>query len=175
MIEKGYVATPVDRKNAHIEIVQDYFQAALLVVYAVDEVCDGGMILENREAACQLISGIINRDGHPGQQACGFILIDDIHVRLVRDGIAVSFQEAGGHAGNTGEDVTAVFLFDIIFFQAHECLGSQVHGLHLSAEVHCKGAHTELIEDYQGLIAAYDVYFFLIWAHLIFPIKLRRN
>ena len=64
MIEKGYVATPVDRKDADIEVVQDYFQATLLVMDSVDQIGDGGMVLENGEAACQLIACIINRDGH---------------------------------------------------------------------------------------------------------------
>ncbi len=107
-VEKGDVAAPVDGEDADVQVVQDDFEAPLLVPDPIDEPGDGRMVLEDRQAAGHPPFRAVERGRHAGDQVADPLFVGDLHVAVHRGEVRFSLEGALGVTGDPPEHLVAV-------------------------------------------------------------------
>jgi len=79
-IEEGDVPTPIDCKNADIQIIQNNLETAFLIMDSVDEIGEMRVVIEYRKASCHFMVLVIDRRCQSCDLVAGILSITDFNV-----------------------------------------------------------------------------------------------
>jgi hypothetical protein len=144
--------SPVDREDAGVNAVKNKLQCSFLVLYPLDQVGQGRVVLQHGEAAFYLFIRAVDRNNEPGHHVFCALPVDDFNVRAVRSLEIFTLVRAPSVTRNGAAEFAAVFVRNIGVADSHDGPGAAVEFDDMP--VGCdKGAYIQVIENLEPFLA----------------------